>query len=175
MRSFQLSRNRLANVWLDEGPPADFTAASVVTRLVKPKVTVDPSRRVAGVEICIHHGPRASYALLGAELVDANVDGLEVVVAVNNMGSPFRPSLAILPDEAQVGLLEEYAGAVVAGAVKVAEEVGAPTGAAVKFRWAAHGHIGSSRSIFEMASGIVLQLLMLPEIVSDEQVRALFG
>jgi hypothetical protein len=115
MRSFELSHHRRANVWLDEAPPADFTASSFVTRVVNPKVVVGATRKVAGIEMNIPHGPKASYALLGVELGEADVDGLEVVVAVNKVGFPFRQTIALKPDEVKVGLLDEYANAVVPG------------------------------------------------------------
>jgi hypothetical protein len=174
-RSFELSHYRRTNVWLDEAPPADFTATSVVMRLVKPKVATEASRRRAGVELYMPRGPLASYALLGAELVEAPVDALEVVVSVSKAGFPFPLSLASKSDEVRVGLLDEYASAVIDGAVRKVEAVGAPTKASLRFRWAAHGLVGSSPSAFEKASEIVLQLLMLPEGASDDQIRALLG
>ena len=75
-------------MWLDEAPPAAYTASSIVTKVVKPKVVIDAARRIAGVEVKLPSLP-TSYALLGAELVDADVDGLEVIVLVNEVGVPF--------------------------------------------------------------------------------------
>jgi hypothetical protein len=174
-RFFELSHHRRANVWLDEAPPAEFTASSFVTRMVAPKVVVEAARTVVGVELSIPHGPRASYGLLGAELVEADMDGLEVVVSVNNVGFPFQGSVALKPDDVKVGLLDEYANAVVTGVAKVGELRGVPTRASLRFRWAAHGVVGSSPSTFEKVSGLVVQLLTLPKDASDEQVRALLG
>jgi hypothetical protein len=174
MYSFELSRNRRVNVWLDEAPPANFTATSKVTRIVKPKLVIDASRRVAAMEINIPHGPKASYALLGAELVDSDVEGTEVVVSVNALGFPFPSSLALQPDEVKVGLLDEYASAVVTGIEKLAELSGLPTKGALRFRWAAHRLVGSSPSIFEKVSGLVVQLLTLPKGTSEGEMIALF-
>jgi hypothetical protein len=173
--SFQLPYARRANVWLDEPPPASFSASSTVTRTVKPRAAVDATRKVAAVELNIPHGPTASYALLGAELVDSNVDGLEVVVMVNSVGFPFASSLALKPDDVTVGLLDEYTSAVVAGIEKAGESRGLPTNASLRFRWAAHGVVGSSPSIFEKVSGLVVQLLTLPKGASEGQLAALFG
>lgn len=156
MRSFDLSRRRRVNVWLDEAPPADFTASSFVTQMVRPNAVVEVSRRIVAVELNIPHGPSASYGLLGAELVEAEVDGLEVVVSVNKVGFPFQASLALKPDEVRVGLLDEYASAVASGVVRIAQSVGAPMRASLKFRWAAHGLVGSSPSVFETASAMVV-------------------
>jgi hypothetical protein len=151
--SFELSRYRRVNVWLDERPPAEFIASSMVTRMVKPNMVVDASRRIAAIEINIPHGPRASYALLGAELIESDVDGLEVVVSVNAAGFPFEPSLALKSDEVKVGLLDEYARAVVGGIERMAETSGLPTKAVLRFRWAAHGSVSSSSLIFSELGG----------------------
>lgn len=173
MHSFELPRHRRANVWLDEAPPADFTPASLRRCVMQPRVVVAAALRIAAVELRVAHGPSSSYGLLGAELVDENVDGLEVVVSVNTVGFPFRPSLALQPEEVTVGLLDEYSNAVLAGVARVAESIGAPRNASLRFRWAAHGLVGSSCSIFEQVSGIVVQLLTLPRDASTERIRAL--
>jgi hypothetical protein len=117
----------------------------------------------------------ASYALLGGELVEADVDGLKVIVFVNEVGVPFPASLAGLPDEAKIGLPDEYADAVISGVAQVVEEVGAPTKRQLRFGWAAHSLVGSSPWVFEKASGIVLQLLTLPSGHLDNQAHGLFG
>jgi hypothetical protein len=173
VRYFDLPQYRHVRVWLDEAPPAAFSASSVVTRVVKPKVIAAATRRVAGIEMNVPHGPRASYGLLGADLVAADVDGLEVVVSVNRMGVPYSGSLALTPDDVKVGLLDEYANAVVAGISRVAEVSGLPDRTSLRFRWAAHGLVGSSPSIFENVSGVVGRLLTLPLGASDADIRAL--
>lgn len=176
MRSFELSRNRRINMWLDEAPPANFTTSSTLTRLVQSKVVINASRRIAAIEAMIPHGPMASYALLGAELVESNTnDGLQVVVSVNSHGFPFTPSLALKPDIVNVGLLDEYAHAVVAGVEDVAKAIGVPTRSILQFRWAAHGLVGSSPLIFREISNLVVQLLILPRNASDRELEALFG
>jgi len=170
---FEPSPSRRANVWLDEAPPADFTATSSVKRVVQTGVVVPATRRLAGVEMNIHHGPRASYGLLGAELVEANIDGLEVIVSVNKFGFPFPSSLALQPDEVKVELLDEYAEAVIRGVATAAGGIGTPTGASLVFRWAAHGIVGSSPAMFERVSAIVVRLLALQVGASDEQILML--
>jgi hypothetical protein len=174
-RLLELSRLRRANVWLDEAPPAAYAASSVVTRVVVPKVAIDSVRRIAGVEVRIPHGPKASYALLGGELIEADADGLEVIVFVNEVGVPFPASLAGELDEVKTGLLDEYVDAVIRGVAKVAEAVGAPTKRKLRFGWAAHGLVSSSPSVFEKASGVVLQLLTLPRDDLDDRILTLFG
>jgi hypothetical protein len=171
--SFELSGHRRANVWLEEAPPAAYTASSVEAKTVKPRVAIDATRRVVGVEVSFPHGPKSSYALLGAELVEANVAGLEISVSVNSVGAPFSASLAQKLNEVKIGLPNEYAGAVVRGAVRCAEEVGAPVQRKLWFRWAAHGFVNSSPYIFEQVSEMVLRFLTIPSGGEETKMRAL--
>lgn len=173
-RSFELSRFRRANVWLNEAPPAEFTAVSSLSKEFKPKTITNAISQKTGVEIYIPHGSTASYGVLGAELVESEIDGLEIIVSIKSAGLPFHPSLASNTDEVRVGLLDEYANSVIGGVVKAAGVFGAPTNASLRFRWAAHGLIGSSQSVFEIASAIVLQLLLLPMEPLDDEIVALF-
>jgi hypothetical protein len=175
MYSFQLSRHRRANVWLDEKPPAEFMASSTLAQMVHPKKIVGVSRRIAAIELMIPHGPFPSYALLGGELTHSEVDGFEVILPISSLGIPFASSLAVQTDEVRTGLPEEYAGAVFAGIEKTAVSVGIPENFSLRFRWAAHGLVGSSSPMFERVAGLVVQLLALPKDVSEEQVSALIG
>jgi hypothetical protein len=139
--------------------------------MVEPKIATDVRRRIAGLELYIPQGGKFSYALLGAELASADVGGLEVIVSVNEAGFPFADPL--VGNDVSLGLLKEYADAVINGAVAVAETVGAPSRDKLWFRWAAHSAVSSSPWAFEMLSGIVLRLLLLPNANSQE-IRALF-
>lgn len=174
MYSLELSRHRRANIWLDEAPTATFKASSELTRIVKPKIRINISRRLAAIEINIPHGPVASYALLGAEVVNADVEGLKVSVPINPIGSRITPSLALTSEEVSLGLLEEYASSVFAGVESLAESNGLPTNIAMRFSWAAHGSVGSSPWAFENASRLVGRLLALPSVPSKEQIISLF-
>ena len=122
----------------------------------------------------IPRGPMCSYALLGGELAEANVDGLEVTVSVSPTGAPFAPSLAVKPDDAYVGLPKEYAGGVFSGIEKLTDSIGLPTKAALRFRWAAHGLVGSSAFMFETVSSLVVRLLTLPKDAGEKEIVALF-
>jgi hypothetical protein len=141
---------------------------------VKPKIRIAASRKLAAIEINIPHGPVASYALLGAELADADVEGLKVIVPISSIGSRISPSLAPKSEEVRLGLPEEYASAVFKGVEKLAESNGLPTNMAMRFSWAAHGEVSSSRSVFENVSGLVVRLFALPDVPSKGQVSAIF-
>jgi hypothetical protein len=171
--NFALSRHRRAKVWLDEAPPAEFIASFTMTRIVRPEQTVVPLRTIAAIEMMIPHGPFASYALLGGELVPSEADGLEVMLPMSATGRPFAPSLALQTDDVRTGIPEEYADAVFAGIERASGSIGIPVKSSLRFRWAAHGLVGSSSSMFNRAAGLVVQLLTLPEDASEECVVAL--
>jgi hypothetical protein len=116
--SFDLVRHRRANVWLDEAPPATFNALYSVTRTLKASKVVAAPRRIAALEIKIPRGPMNSYAFLGAELAALALDGLEVVVPINGMGSSCASSLVSKLDNVRLGMTEEYAEAVFGGSKK---------------------------------------------------------
>jgi hypothetical protein len=172
--SLDLVDHARANVWLGELPPAEFTGATLVAKLLKPRTLIPATRRMAAVELAIPHGAKTSYALLGGELAAADADGLDVIVSLSDASTPFQASLVAKIDEVSTGLLDEYADAVIRGVAAVAERAGAPTRSALQFRCAAHGRIGSSQAAFERVSGLVLQLLLLPDGASDRHIRALF-
>jgi hypothetical protein len=162
-------------VWLDEAPPAAYIGRSVVTTVVEPTRRVDAARRIAGVELCVPHGGRMSYALLGAELVGAEGNSLDVIVSVNNAGDAYPSSIPMASDRVFVGLPDEYAGAVLSGVTSVARTRGAPVGMVLRVQWAAHAVVSSSPRAFEQVGGLVIQVLTLPHGATDDQVRALFG
>lgn len=172
--SFDIINKRRANIWLDEAPPASFSASSIETRIIVPRISVKASRAVAVVEACFLHGPRASYALLGAEITPRQEEDLRVMVSVNSVGPILSPSLALNPDTITVGLPHEFVGAVFAGVEEVAQSIGAPSRAVLHFRWAAHGVVGSSSAVFAKLSKIVVQLLTFPPHTNREDIVALF-
>jgi hypothetical protein len=103
------------------------------------------------------------------------VDGLQVNLPVNSIGLPFALSLAMKIDEVLTGMPEEYAGAVFAGIERAADSTGIPVRASLRFRWAAHGLVESAPLIFEKAAHLVVQLLALPQDVSEQQIVALLN
>ena len=171
--SIQVTPFRQANVWIDEAPPAAYVTSSIVRTVVKPRIAIVPVRTIAGVEVNFFHGGRSSYALLGAELIEAESDDFEVCVSVNSDGPPFGAALAPGIDKIRIGLPDEYAQAVISGAIRFAENVAAPSKRKLWFRWAAHGLIGSSSFVFEQVSEIVAQLLLSPTVWDESQVRVL--
>ncbi len=114
-----------------------------------------------------------AYGLLGVELVNSDVDGLEVVVSVNPEGAPFKSSLMTKGEKMSVGLIDEYAEGVLKGVEKANDICGLPSGGILRFRWAAHGLYGSSRMSFEKLSNLVVQLLTLKKDATEEDMTYL--
>jgi hypothetical protein len=137
-------------------------------------MTFETSHRIVVVELNIPEGPKTSYALLGAELVNSNARDLEVFVSVKANGAPYYSLLASKFDEVIVGLPNEYASAVFKGAETVANKIGAPTSADIRFLWAAHGQVNSSPWAFETVSELVMRLLLLSKDATERQVEAVF-
>jgi hypothetical protein len=104
MYTLDLSRFRRVNIWLDEPPPAAFESSSALTRIIKPRLIIAASRRIAAIEMLIPHGGKTSYALLGGELTETGTEYLEVSVKTSPLGQPFNSTLASKPEEVIVGL-----------------------------------------------------------------------
>jgi hypothetical protein len=172
--SLELSKYRRAKVWLDEPPPASFVPSSIIKRSIMPRAVISATRRIAAIEMAIPSGPTTRYALIGAELFESPSDGLEVDLCLLGSGALFAPSLAARYDTVHTGLPEEYSGGVLAGVEKVASEVGMPSHAILRFAWAAHGSVGSSRAIFERVSVFVVRLFTVPETASRDEISAIF-
>jgi hypothetical protein len=134
-------------------------------------IVASVARTIVAVEFNFGH---VGYAFLGAELTRSEVDGLEVVVCVNESGPMLTDRLADKIEDVKAGLPREYSEAVVKGVEKVAASSGVPTNAVLRFKWAAHANVSSSPMMFERASALVARILLLPRDASKEQIAALF-
>jgi hypothetical protein len=170
----QLPRHRKAKVWLGESPNAGYSPTGFVRRTVSVGPAAAPVMRIAAVELMVPRGPRASYGLLGAELLDDGRPDGEVSVAVNRTGFPMQDSLALMPDDVHIGLLDEYAGAVVSGVARVVSE-GWRFQGDLTFRWAAHAAVGSSPDMFAELGALVARLLALAAIPSEGELVGMFS
>ncbi len=168
--TLELPRHARANVWLDDAPRATYAATSYLGRTLAPIRTIEPARRLAAIELFVPHGPSLSYALLGAELVMAESTDLEVSVSVSKEGPPLISPLTGKLDRVSIGLPKEFAQAVLDGASRTAQELGAPTQRKLLYRWAAHGFVSSSPTVFENASAMVLRFLTLTENDLEAQI-----
>jgi hypothetical protein len=174
MRLLQLSRHRKARVWFNEAPNAGYSPSSFVRRVVSVGPASPPATRIAAIELMVPRGPRASYGLLGAKWIDSRSRDGEVSVAVNNKGFLMQESLAVMPDDVRLGLLDEYAAAVVSGVESVVSE-GWRFGGELNFRWAAHAAAGSSSAFFTELGALVAGLLAMTTVPSDNDLVRLFS
>lgn len=172
--TFHLSSHHRVNVWINEAPAAAYAASSIESTIVKPKLAIDAESAIACVEVNFSHGPKSSYALLGAELVKAEADGLEICVSVGKGNTAFVGALGDGLDNVEVGLPREYAAAVASGATRIADNRAVPSKHKLWYRWSVHGLLNSSPLVFQLVSGIVLELLLLPRVEGDAHIRALF-
>jgi hypothetical protein len=173
IRLLQLTRHRKARLWIGEPPSAEFSPTSYVRRVVSAGVAEAPAIRIAAVELLVPRGPVASYGLLGAELLDNGTGDGEVNVAVNSKGFPMQGSLAAMPDDVRIGLLDEYAEAVVSGVEAVVRD-GWRFKGVLAFRWAAHAAVGSSPAIFADLGKLVARVFALRTEPSESDLVALF-
>jgi hypothetical protein len=153
-----LSRHRKARVWLDEVPSAEFEPTGFVRREVSRGSSPIPAKGIAAVELMVPRGATASYGLLGAQMLDSERHVGEVTVGILGDGPPMLDSLALMPDNVRVGLLEEYVDGVVLG-VKGVVKTGWHFEGNLHFRWAAHGTVGSSSAFFAEIASLVARLL----------------
>jgi hypothetical protein len=158
MWQLQLSRHRRARVWFGEAPNAGYSPTAVVRRVVSTGDTKPAAAKLAAIELMVPRGAIATYGLLGAELLDDGEGVGAVCVGVNRTGFPMQQSLAPMSDDVRVGLLDEYAEAVVSGVERVVNE-GWHFKGELTFRWAAHSAVGSSPAFFLELSVWVARLL----------------
>jgi hypothetical protein len=174
IQQLQLSRHRKAKVWFGEPPNAEYSPTGVIRRVISTGTFKPAPIHVVAVELMVPRGPMASYGLLGAELLDNGRHDGEVSVAVNRRGFPMDQSQAAMPDDVRIGLLDEYAEAVVSGVEAVVHD-GWGFAGELSFKWAAHAAIGSSPAIFAELSGLVARLLARTTEPSERDLVALFG
>jgi hypothetical protein len=116
----------------------------------------------------------ASYGLLGAEWLDDGQEVGTVCVAVNTTGLPIRESLAPMPDDVRVGLLDEYAEAVISGVERLVDD-GWRFRGELSFRWAAYSAVGSSPSFFSELSVLVARLLVRTATPSEDDLAGMLA
>jgi hypothetical protein len=163
-----------ARVWLAERPCAAYCQSYTIERVFSAKGLGHRGVKCCGIELFIHVGGYCPYALLGGEFTSEDSSILRIKVAVSeNGGDPFTQNLSRGIDQVWTGLPADYSEAVIEGAAKVGANhiLGAGT---LVFDRAAHGSIGSSRSIFSRVSGAVVRLLGTePLALSNEGLIAL--
>jgi hypothetical protein len=116
----------------------------------------------------------ASYGLLGAEWLDNGQVTGTVTVGINGTGFPMKEPLVPTSEDVRVGLLGEYADAVVSGFERVVNEGWSFSGE-VNFRWAAHSVAGSSQAFFSDLSVLVAQLLRRPVAPSEDDLVSMLS
>jgi len=175
MKVVQLPNLRRAKIWLGELPQLKVHADRVLAGDIKTSRPSFPESRRVAIEMSIPQGARSLYGLLGGELQKGQTGAFRYEVSVSTAsGRPFEDSIAPSPEDARIGLPEEYAQAVVDG---LSEAGGAssvlPSGRMI-ISCAAHGAIGSSRLLFKRLARALAQILIADRLPSSEEQAAAF-
>lgn len=151
-------------VWLNEMP--DWALLKPVGQVDTywrwaSRPPVSAPARTAGWGFRVGFGGRGAYGVLGATFLPNDYSYLRVVVDVTGAPSGRAPKPF---QEARVGLLHEYAGAVLAGSLQEADTLGPGT---LAFHWGAVHEVDSSWEAFRVLSVGVGRLVALPSATAQ--------
>jgi hypothetical protein len=172
MIDLNLDRYKKARVWVGELPKLSYDVLQVEQRRLEAEGSILAEVRCAAVELLIPTGPRSLYGALGAMVTPGACGQLLVQVAISPLdGELVASALTGRMDEVHIGLPQEYAGAVLEGAVNT-EEIHLLGPGILRFNHAAHGEVSSAQVIFRRLARTVVRLLCLDtEAVSEEELR----
>ncbi|AKF07255.1 hypothetical protein DB32_004404 [Sandaracinus amylolyticus] len=149
-------------MWIDEDLGSGLVAPPFIAARLAPGALV-PRHRHVGVELMIPRGGRIDYALLGVRCDELARN--EVCVEMPGGGVDERrwqSPLVMPPDEAYIGLPNEYHDAVLDGVSVVASGIMAPS--TIRIIHAAHAVIGSNAAVFFSAARIVTALAIADDL-----------
>lgn len=171
--NINLDFNSKACVWIKDSPSIIYPAIDILTKEIQTGLAHQSGIRQAVLELIIPVGPRVCYGLLGTEFIpnDSEKLSLEVRISTENE-SIFKDSMAGLVDTVRIGLPREYAQSVMEGIIsslnhQVIETLGAGV---IRLEQAAHGEISSSQKMFRQMAATTIQLLLLDQVSSQEDV-----
>jgi hypothetical protein len=163
MRSY-----RRARVWLDEPLPCAFRADETLRTSVAAVASATTTLRRAAVEIFVPLGAKFDYGLVGGEWRPGTGNRLHVTVGVTTAPqAAYRESLSGRLEDVEVGLLREYAAAIV-DEIEFGPAAPPAIAGALTIAHAAHGTVGSSASIFWWLTDVLMQLLALDDRTPDD-------
>jgi hypothetical protein len=167
MRAFELSRWAKARVWRDREPLEMIGSSATSRRTVDAVRSEATSDRLVAVEAYIPVGGRAEYALLGARFLPKDSKSLQIVVpSSSDLGRRWEGGLASSVDEISLGLPTEYQPTVLDTlAARASNRL--PPGE-LRVVCAAYGRVGSNQSVFARVSGVLIELMLLPDGESSE-------
>lgn len=174
MRAFHWE-SRKARIWLDELPDWTYEVVEVIERHREVDSHGLAESRSVAVELFLPTGGRALYGGLGAVFVPKDTKRLTVQTFISHgEGKPYEEALAYRIDDVRRGLPYEFVEGIFDGVLQTDETqfLGAGT---LSFRCAVHGYVGSSRSMFQRLSRIVVKLLLIKRdnVVEEDLMRIL--
>jgi len=181
-----LGYTSVARVWLGELPDFAYYEGKVIEAVEEAQSSAHVEPSCAAVEVKLPKGPRTLYGLLCASFTPDRSGQCIIQVAVDtafempiNWSFPDFSreqtswSLATRLDSVYVGLLEEYAQAVLRGTPHAGQVLG---GGLLRFYCAAHGLVGSSEVVFQILARLVVALMARPqELTRPEDLNAMLS
>jgi hypothetical protein len=164
-----VKKNVKVRVWIDESPDAYYPAVDLIEYALTTRLSETQSKTVV-LEMAVITGPRKLYGLLGATYIPERTEALSIHIAVSDSSQKVIDwSLVGMIDQVRLGLPEEFADAVLKGAIEATpNKLGAGM---LRFDCAAHGMIGSSPYLFGELSKIVVTLLRIPsELLTEDEI-----
>jgi hypothetical protein len=161
-----------ARVWLGEQPSCSYRAERTLALEIPTQTLRNVPQRQAAVEIYYHAGGYFPYGLLGAEYHASRSGQLLVeVLCSDRLDAPWPVSVAGTRDDVHVGLLREYGDGVLDAVFDLEQNTKLGPGL-LRFNCAAHGAVGSLKSIFVRLAKTLVSLLNLSESGADEETLA---
>lgn len=174
MKSFNLTKERKARVWLGEFLPSFQTNESSLTEVVKCSGSLYPLHTTVAVELFIPAGGRFFYGLLGIQTFGKETQKTSVEIAnfPHRRGSEITDSLAGALDTVVPWIDNEYHAAILAGASTAAGKYAALP-ERIQIYSGRQGLIGSSQELFHRLGSICVTLLATPEEDIGEKIEKL--
>lgn len=164
MKSFNLTKERKARVWLSELPTSFQTDELSCKKVVQCEGSVRPLRTTIAVEIFVPAGGRFLYGLLGIQSLGKSADKTRIEIPIFSRPpiTHVSDSLAGTVDKVVPWIDDEYHAAILAGmSAAVGEYAIVPE--RIRICSGRQGLVGSSPEIFRRLAFICMTLLAIPE------------
>lgn len=151
---------RKCNIWINDIPEIKYDCVQVLSGAVVKSDWIKWDNVSYVVEVKIIGRDCSNYALLGLKYEYKQINELAIKVNVGQFnGEIIERGISRIADEIHSGLPLEYAEQVFDVAKNFLKNTSCSSGE-ITFDIAAHGHVGSSESVFRLVTEVLLQLLV---------------
>lgn len=164
MKSFNLTKERKARVWLNDGPASLQTDKISYKEVVQCEGDFRPLRTAIAVELFIPAGGRFLYGLLGVQSFGDSVEKTRIEIPIFSRPpvTHVSDSLASTVDTVVPWIDDEYHAAILTGASTAARKY-AVLPESIRVCSGHQGLIGSSSKVFRRLAFICVMLLATSE------------